>query len=160
VKQFIEIGFHLAKALGQALGIVVLVFFLARIVPGDTVDVLAAQGDLTESQQQVMRHELGLDQSAAQQFVDWAVAAVHGDFGESICFKRPVADMLAAALPTTLAFASLSFLVGIVIAFVLAVGAVITESRVIAALVDAVNVWSIALPTFCVGVVGILVFSV
>ena len=160
MKQLIEIGFHLAKTLGQALGIVALVFFLARIVPGDTVDVLAAQGDLTESQQQVMRHELGLDQSTARQFVDWAVAAVHGDFGESIRFKRPVADMLAAALPTTLVFASLSFLVGIVIAFVLAVGAAITGSRIIAALVDAVNVWSIALPTFCVGVVGILVFSV
>jgi peptide/nickel transport system permease protein len=160
MKQSIDIGFRLAKAAGQALGIVVLVFFLARIVPGDTVDVLAAQGDLTESQQQALRHDLGLDRPAAQQFVDWAVAAARGDFGESIRFKRPVADMLAAALPTTLVFAGLSFLVGIVIAFGLAIGAVMTESRVVAALVDAVNLWSIALPTFCLGVVGILVFSV
>lgn len=35
-----------------------------------------------------------------------------------------------------------------------------TDSRSLAALVDAVNIWSIALPTFCVGVVGILVFSI
>ncbi|MDQ8732346.1 ABC transporter permease [Bradyrhizobium sp. LHD-71] len=160
MKQSIDIGLRLVKALGQALGIVVLVFFLSRIVPGDTVDMLAAQGDLTESQQQAMRHSLGLDRSAVQQFVSWAAAAAHGDFGESLRFKRPVADMLATALPTTLVFAGLSFLVGVGLAFGLAVGAVMTQSRAITALVDAVNVWSIALPTFCVGVVGILVLSV
>lgn len=151
---------RLAKMLLQAAAIVVLVFLLVRVVPGDTVDVLAVQGDLTDAQQQAMRHELGLDRSAGAQLFAWSAAALSGDFGQSIRFRRPVADMLSAALPTTLAFASLSFLAGLALAFALAITAATTDRRAAAALVDAVNVWSIAFPTFCVGVIGILVFSV
>nr|WP_284701069.1 ABC transporter permease [Rhodoplanes tepidamans] len=68
--------------------------------------------------------------------------------------------MLATALPTTLTFASLSFAVGIVIAFTIAIAAVTSGTGKAVALVDAVNIWSIAFPTFCVGVLGILIVSV
>lgn len=156
----VDLAFRLAKMLLQATAIVVLVFLLVRVVPGDTVDVLATQGDLTEAQQQVMRHELGLDRSLGAQFLAWSGAALGGDFGESIRFRRPVAGMLATALPTTLKFAAMSFAVGLAIAFGLAVTAATSTGRRAAALVDAVNIWSIAFPTFCVGVLGILVFSV
>jgi peptide/nickel transport system permease protein len=78
----------------------------------------------------------------------------------SIRFDRPVSNMLRTALPTTLIFAGLCFAVGLVLAVGIAVGAVMTGSRVLTTLVDVVNMWSIALPTFCIGVVGILVFSV
>lgn len=155
-----DLAFRLAKMLLQATAIVVLVFLLVRVVPGDTVDVLATQGDLTEAQQQVMRHELGLDRSIGAQLLAWSSAALGGDFGESIRFRRPVAGMLATALPTTLTFAAMSFAVGLAIAFGLAVTAATSTGRRAAALVDAVNIWSIAFPTFCVGVLGILVFSV
>jgi peptide/nickel transport system permease protein len=154
------LSFRLGKMLLQAAAIVVLVFLLARVVPGDTVDVLATQGDLTDAQQQVMRRELGLDRSIGAQLLAWSSAALAGDFGESIRFRRPVAGMLATALPTTLRFAGMSFLVGLAIAFGLAVMAATSGGRRAAALVDAVNIWSIAFPTFCVGVLGILVFSV
>ncbi|NVO13091.1 MAG: ABC transporter permease [Rhodoplanes sp.] len=154
------LALRLGKMLLQAAAIVVLVFLLARVVPGDTVDVLATQGDLTDAQQQVMRHELGLDRSIGAQLLAWSSAALAGDFGESIRFRRPVAGMLATALPTTLRFAGMSFVVGLVIAFGLAVMAATSGSRRTTALIDAVNIWSIAFPTFCVGVLGILVFSV
>lgn len=151
---------RLAGTLAQALGIVVLVFFLVRIVPGDPVDVMALQGDLTAAQEAEMRRDLSLDQPILAQFAQWASRALQGDFGESLRFGRPVYEMLLAALPTTLVFAAWSFLVGIAIAFGLAVSAAMTESRALAALVNAVNIWSIALPTFCIGVVGILIFSI
>lgn len=155
-----DLASRFAKMLVQAAAIMVLVFLLARVVPGDTVDVLATQGDLTEAQQQVMRRELGLDRSVGAQLLAWGGAALRGDFGDSIRFGRPVAGMLASALPTTLVFAGASFLVGLTLAFGLAVAAATGGGRRAAALVDAVNIWSIAFPTFCVGVLGILVFSV
>jgi peptide/nickel transport system permease protein len=160
MKIFVAVGFGLGRMFLQAAAIVVIVFLLARVVPGDVVDVKAAEGDLNASQQQAMRHELGLDRPIIVQFANWTGDALRGNFGMSIRFNRPVSDMLRTALPTTLIFAGLCFVVGLVLAVGIAVGAVMTGSRVLTALVDVVNLWSIALPTFCIGVVGILVFSV
>ncbi|MGA0560928.1 ABC transporter permease [Ancylobacter sp. VNQ12] len=150
----------LARMLAQAAGIVVIVFLLARLVPGDAVDVKGLEGDLTAAQQADLRQQLGLDRSVAEQLAVWSGRMLRGDFGVSIRFDRPVSDMLATALPTTLLFTALSFTAALVIALGVAVGAVTTGSRVLRGLVDLFNVWSIALPTFCVGVVGILVFSI
>jgi len=152
--------FQLVKSLGQAFGIVVLVFLLVRVVPGDAVDALGLQGGLSAEQQAAMRTELGLDRPLPVQFVDWVGKAATGDFGQSLRFHRPVADMIRDALPITLIFGGLSFLVGIVLAFGVALLAVMTRSRFFVFMVDFLNVWSIALPTFCVGVILILVFSI
>lgn len=150
----------LARMLAQASGIVVIVFLLARLVPGDAVDVKGLEGDLSAAQQADLRQQLGLDRSVAEQLAVWSGRMLRGDFGVSIRFDRPVSDMLATALPTTLLFTALSFTAALVLALSVAVGAVTTGSRVLRGLVDLFNVWSIALPTFCVGVVGILVFSI
>jgi peptide/nickel transport system permease protein len=68
--------------------------------------------------------------------------------------------MLLAALPTTLTFALLSFALGLSFAFAIAIMAAASGGRFWRVLVDGVNIWSIALPTFCIGVVGILIFSI
>ncbi|MBS7541643.1 ABC transporter permease [Ancylobacter oerskovii] len=153
-------AFALARMLAQAAGIVVIVFLLARLVPGDAVDVKGLDGDLTAAQQVALRHELGLDRSIEEQFVAWSWRALNGDFGDSIRFGRPVSGMLATALPTTLLFTALSFSFALALALSVAVGGVTMGSRGLRGLADLLNLWSIALPTFCVGVVGILVFSV
>jgi peptide/nickel transport system permease protein len=151
---------RIGRMLLQALGIIVFVFVAVRVVPGDAVDVLAVQGDLTEAQEAAKRQELGLDRPLVAQFLDWAGGAIEGDFGQSMRFGRPVADMLLAALPTTLTFSALSFAVGLALSFGLAIAAALWPGRLTEGAVELVNVWSIALPTFCVGVIGILIFSI
>ncbi|ESR24917.1 ABC transporter permease [Lutibaculum baratangense] len=159
-KRLLDLGYGLARMSLQAIGIVVLVFFMCRIVPGDAVDRLALEGNLTAAQETRLRAEMGLDRSLPVQFADWAGSALQGDFGVSLRYHRPVSEMLANALPSTLRLAFLSFLVGLAIAVGIAVAAVMTGSRWLAGLVNLVNVWAIALPTFCVGVIAILVFSI
>ncbi|WP_226574313.1 ABC transporter permease [Acuticoccus sediminis] len=150
----------LARMLLQAAGIVLVVFLLCRVAPGDAVDRMALEGGLTAHEEAELRHEMGLDRPLVVDLATWAGNALTGDFGESLRYHRPVAGMLATALPTTLALAAGSFLLGLLVALGLAVSAAVTGNRVLAGLVNLVNVWSIALPTFCVGVVAILVFSV
>ncbi len=158
--RLVPLAATLGRMLAQAAGIVVIVFLLARLVPGDAVDVKGLEGDLTAAQQAELRHQLGLDRPVAEQLLVWSGRMIRGDFGVSVRFDRPVSDMLATALPTTLLFTALSFTLALLLAVGVAVGAVTTGSRVLRGLVDVFNVWSIALPTFCVGVVGILVFSI
>ncbi|CAH2602923.1 ABC transporter permease [Rhodovastum atsumiense] len=150
----------LLRALALISAIVVIVFLLIRAVPGDAVDVLAAQGDLTARQQAALRTELGLDATLAGQLRRWVAHAATGDLGQSLRFGRPVAAMVTQALPTTLGFAAAAFAFGFALALLLAVGALLAPRSPLPALVEAVNLWSIAVPTFVAGIVAILVFSI
>lgn len=151
---------RILHGLVQAAGMVVLTFFLCRVVPGDVVDLMSLEGGFTPSQADAMREELGLDRSLPLQLLDWVSGALHGDFGTSLRFNRPVADMLLHALPVTLRLAGISFMIGLGLALLLALTATSTRLRLVDRLVDVVNIWSIAVPTFCVGVMGILIFSI
>lgn len=150
----------IARGIIQAIGIVAVIFVLCRIVPGDVVDLMSLEGDLTAEQAQAMRQDLGLDRPLVEQFGSWVAHASNGDFGKSLRFNAPVSDMLRAAVPVTFKLASLSFAIGLGLALVLAVAATAVRSSLLDLAVDVVNIWSIAVPTFCFGVVSILVFSI
>ncbi|QCI68337.1 ABC transporter permease [Phreatobacter stygius] len=159
MNRVLPVAVTVLRGLAQAAAIVALTFFLCRVIPGDVVDVLGLEGGLTEAQQVEMRRDLGLDKPLASQFIDWSAKALSGDFGQSLRFERPVADMLVHALPVTFRLASGSFVLGLGLALIIAIGATAFRSRLAEGAVDALNLWSIAVPTFCAGVAGIMVFS-
>ncbi|HEY4254391.1 MAG TPA: ABC transporter permease [Roseomonas sp.] len=148
------------RAIALILAIAIIAFFCIRAVPGDVVDVLATQGDLTAAQQAAMRQSMGLDASLPAQFLAWAGQALQGEFGSSLRFGKPVAELFLNALPATLHLGLLAFAIGLALALVLALGALAAPRSPLPFLVQAVNVWSIAVPTFCIGIAGILVFSI
>jgi peptide/nickel transport system permease protein len=160
MKRLVSLAMPIARGLVQTVCIVALTFFLCRVMPGDVIDVLGLEGGLSDEQQAEMRHQLGLDQPLFVQFLAWAGDALNGDFGKSLRFGQPVADMLVAALPDTLRLAGLSFLFGVGLALSLALAATALNSRLLDGVLDTVNLWSIAVPTFCAGFIGILVFSI
>lgn len=136
------------------------IFLLVRAVPGDVTDLLAARGDLDEQQQQAMRASLGLDDSLPRQFGLWIWHSLGGDLGESMRFGAPVADMISSALPTSLALAGASLALGLLLASALAVLALAYPRSRLDMVIETLNLWSIAVPTFCLGILGILAFSV
>jgi peptide/nickel transport system permease protein len=138
----------------------VAVFLLIRIVPGDVVDSMALEGNLDDEAIAALRAEFGLDTGVVEQFRLWVGRALRGEFGESLRFDRPVAELIAAALPTTLLLAALALVVGLALGIGLAAAAVLWSRSPFSVLVEALNLWSIALPTFCIGLAGILVFSI
>jgi peptide/nickel transport system permease protein len=140
--------------------ITVAVFLLVRVVPGDVVDILASEGALDADAVADLRREMGLDLGWLEQFRLWVARAAGGDLGLSLRFETPVADMIALAVPHTLALAAGALAIGLALGIALAVAATLWPRSPAAWLLEAVNVWSIAVPTFCVGVAAILVFSV
>jgi len=107
-----------------------------------------------------MRADLGLDDGLSTQFGLWTRAALRGDLGLSMRFGTPVADMLVHALPASLKLAGASLLAGLALGMGLAVLALAAPRSPAAAAIESLNVWSIAVPTFCTGVLGILAFSI
>ena len=141
-------------------GIAIAVFLLIRIVPGDVVDSMALEGSLDDDAIAALRAELGLDAGTMTQFRIWASRALIGDFGNSLRFDRPASELILAALPTTLGLAALALAAGLVLGIVMAAAAALWPGSAFPSLVEILNLWSIALPTFCVGLAAILVFSV
>lgn len=141
-------------------GIAIAVFLLIRVIPGDVVDSMALEGSLDDDAIAALRAELGLDAGALTQFRIWASRALIGDFGNSLRFDRPASELILAALPTTLGLAALALAAGLVLGIVIAAAAALWPGSAFPSLVETLNLWSIALPTFCVGLAAILVFSV
>ena len=141
-------------------GIAIAVFLLIRIVPGDVVDSMALEGSLDDEAIAALRVELGLDAGTLTQFRIWVSRALVGDFGNSLRFDRPASELILAALPTTLGLAALALAAGLALGIVMAAAAARWPGSALPSLVEILNLWSIALPTFCVGLAAILVFSV
>lgn len=128
--------------------------------PGDAVDVLGLEGGLTAEQAAAIRQALKLDDPWLVQFGDWLSAASHGDLGQSLRFGRSVSDMLLNAIPVTLQLAGWAFVLGLFLALGLSLWAAARQSAFADSLVEGLNAWSIAMPTFCAGVIFILLFCI
>jgi peptide/nickel transport system permease protein len=154
------LGVPLLRQIGLICAIVIAVFLLIRVVPGDVVDVMATEGDMTEAEIVELRAELGLDRPVPEQLVLWITRMAQGDLGMSLRFERPVAQMIEYAIPTTVALAAKSLAIGLILGIGIASAATIWPRGSAAWLVDFVNLWSIAIPTFCVGLAAILIFAI
>ena len=71
------------------LGVVMIVFFIRAITPGDPIDHLLSE-NATEEQRQELREELGLDQPLLVQFVLYIKDVVTGDFNASFIMMMSV----------------------------------------------------------------------
>lgn len=91
---------RLIAGCGVILGVVTLTFVLLHLAPGDPAVHLAGPA-ATPDQVAALRHELGLDHPLWQQFAEWLLRAVRGDWGRSVATGRPVARMLLEAWPAT-----------------------------------------------------------
>ena len=160
MKNLFRLLSELGKGLVQCAAIVTLTFIFCRTIPGDAVDVLGIEGGLTAEQALEMRREMGLADPWFVQFFHWLDAALNGDLGTSLRFGRPVAELIANALPVTLKLAGASFALGTALAVAIALYSVIRQKSWGQRWVEILNTWSISMPTFCAGVIFILIFSI
>lgn len=154
------IAADLLRSLAVAAGIVVFSFFVLRMIPGDVVDIRGIEGSLTYSQQTAMRAELGLDKPWITQFGEWLTMIASGDLGTSARFAKPIADLLAAVIPTTLTLGLSALLIGTLLGILLPTLAMLWPRRILVALVEATTIWSITVPTFSIGILCVLVLAV
>ncbi|KHQ52837.1 ABC transporter permease [Mameliella alba] len=86
---------------GVLLVLALMIFILARVVPGDPARI--ALGPTASAEQLAeLREEMGLDDPLPLQFVNFLGGAIRGDFGNSLISGRPVAEEIAGLLPATL----------------------------------------------------------
>lgn len=106
------------------IGILLVTFSLARLIPGDPCRSILGEKATKEICDRFNR-EKGLDKPVLTQFAIYTSEIVRGDFGTSFRFSKPVVDLLVERLPTTIELAftalTLSVLVGIPLGVISAV---------------------------------------
>ena len=101
----------------------VIAFVVIQLPPGDYlttyISTLAAQGgeSVDSSQVAALRSQYGLDQPVYVQYGKWAWNALHGDFGYSFDWRRPVAGLIWSRLGLTILIGVSTLLLTWIIAF-------------------------------------------
>ncbi|MDD5338325.1 MAG: ABC transporter permease [Dehalococcoidales bacterium] len=139
-------------------GILLITFFLLR-ASGDPSTLLASPNFSLE-QVQALKAELGLDKSWGEQLGIYLNSIVHGDFGESLLKKKAVGIMIGDALPNTLKLMVPSFVLAMILSFILGVLAATYRDSWWDNLVKFIAVLGQALPGFWVAIMAVLIFSV
>jgi len=90
-------------------------FVAVRLVPGDPVEVRTGEHGISPERLAYFRHELGLDQSIGRQFLHYAWALLHGDFGTSVVTSTKVTTEFFTLFPATLelSFFAMIFAIGL-----------------------------------------------
>lgn len=149
---------RLAEAIPVTLVVCAAVFLLLRLVPGDPADVLAGP-DATAEQLAAVRRELGLDRPLPLQFAIWLERALAGDLGRSFVTGRPVAELVARALPATAQLAAAASLIALAVGIPLGVLAALRPRSPADAAVGAVTAVALGVPNFLLGILALLLFS-
>ncbi|NGO51361.1 ABC transporter permease [Allomesorhizobium camelthorni] len=92
---------RIAGFVGVLFVLSLMIFILARVVPGDPARI-ALGPSATQEQVDTMRQSMGLDRPLMEQYVTYVWNALQGDLGRSLISGRPVTTEIAALLPATL----------------------------------------------------------
>ena len=148
--------------LAQAVLVMVSVAFIAFMLfqhVGDPVVFLLGQ-DATPDQIRQMRADLGLDQTFVVQFWHFLVNAVQGEFGLSLRQGAKVSRLIAERLPATLELAFVAGMLALVVGIPMGVYAALKRGSFLSQLFMTISLLGVSLPTFLIGILLILVFSV
>ena len=155
-------GAFILRRLFQAIVVMVSVAFIAFLLfqyVGDPVVFLLGQ-DATPEQIRQLRADLGLDQPFFVQFWHFLVNAAQGEFGLSLRQGAKVSRLLGERFPATFELALVAALLALLIGIPMGVYAALRRGSFLSQLFMTVSLLGVSLPTFLIGILLILVFSV
>jgi len=141
------------------LGVTVVVFLIIHLAPGDPVLLLVGERAPQEVYDRV-KHAWGLDRPLLTQYLTFLGNILRGNFGMSIQMRRPVAELLARAIPVTLELGfsamALAVVMGVVAGVISAVrsGSVADQATMVGALLG------VSVPGFWLGQLLIVLFAI
>ena len=149
---------RLIQAIGVMLGVGLLAFVLFQYV-GDPVTIMLGQ-EATPAERDLLRTQLGLNEPVVVQFYHFVLNAVQGDFGLSLRQGQKVSVLIREKLPATLELSVAAAVIALVLGLPLGVYTALKRNGKISQALLAFSLLGVSLPTFLIGILLILVFSV
>ncbi len=149
---------RLLATLGVAIGVVVLVFLLIHLIPGDPVDVMLGES-AQPADREALRQALGLDQPVLLQLGHYLSGLLQLDLGRSLHTQRPITDMLLERLPATLELTAAAFVLTLLLAVPLGLLAAARRDTAWDQGAMSFSLIGVSIPHFWLGPLLILLFS-
>ncbi|GAA2594934.1 ABC transporter permease [Dactylosporangium fulvum] len=135
-------------------------FSLTYLVPGDPAITLAGDAPTPERIAEI-RADLGLHRPVVVQYFDWVGGVVTGDFGHSIYGGADtVADLIVQKLPVDISLAIGGLLVALLVGVPLGILAAVRRGSIVDRIVTAFTSVSVALPSYWIALLLVLLFAV
>lgn len=139
--------------------IVTIAFLAVHVAPGTPFLPRGDHRPLDPASIARLRVRFGLDRPLGVQYLDYLRALLHGEFGESFSQHRPVAAMLATALPNTLILAGTALVIDLLLGFAIGVFQAAHAGTSTDTAVTTATLFASSLPAFWLGLVLLLVFG-
>lgn len=153
---------YISKRLLQAIFVLLgvsLVAFIILHLSGDPLSLLISSG-ATPEQEAAIRTKMGLDDPLYIQYFRFLAQILHGDFGESLYYKQSTLSLIMNRLPATIQLTFAGILVATVIGIPLGIIAATKKGSVVDSVVRIIAICGQAIPSFWLGLMMILIFSV
>ncbi len=154
-----------AFILRRSLQSIVVLFIMSLIVfvgvnlVGDPVDMLInPEADQAEIDRVI--RDLGLDRPVSEQYWYFVLNAFQGDLGRSFIFGEPALKLIVQRMPATMELALVSLLMAVVFGIPLGIYAGLKPTSRISKTIMAGSILGFSMPTFWVGIILIMFFSV
>lgn len=156
--------FILRRLLQTLLVIIILsyvCFGLMTLMPGDPVEMMiSANPKITQEDVTRLRDFYGLDQPVYKRYLNWVSDITSGDLGYSRTYRIPVTDMMGPSLRATFILSMTSLIFSLLVAIPLGIICALKPNSKIDYAINLFNFAGISLPSFWLGIVLIIIFSV
>jgi peptide/nickel transport system permease protein len=140
-------------------GLITVVFFLMRLLPGDPVSVMMTEFAAAAEDQEKIREQLGLNDPLLIQYGRYLLNLARGDLGESVFSHRAVSEQIMSQLPATLELALASTVIGVVGGLFVGIFAAAWRDSWFDRASMFVSLFFISMPSFWVGLIFIYIFA-
>ena len=130
----------------------VIVFFSIRLIPGDVIDLMLSQNDISTGQDRAnIEAALGLDRPVIVQYFRWVGSAMMGDFGNSLWQNTPVSEQLLARMPISFELGLLALIVALSVALPIGVYSAMRQDSLGDYITRSFSLLMLAIPSFWLG---------
>ena len=152
------IFYRILHLIPTLLFILIVVFVLVRLLPGDPASAILGDRALDADVERINR-ELGLDRSMAIQFLAFLKSVLTGNLGDSIHLKVPVMELIQKKLPVTIMLTIMASSIAVFVAVPLAFVAALWRGKAGDIAVRGVFQVGLSMPVFYLGLILLTVFG-
>jgi peptide/nickel transport system permease protein len=139
--------------------VTIIVFCAVRFIPGQIVEMMAAQHGETQDIERtikMIRTELGLDVPIYVQYVRWLGAVFRGDLGTSLWTKQSIGEDILQRIPISIELGILAIITALLIALPIGIISAIRQDTITDHLLRGIAILFISVPAFWVGTIVIV----
>lgn len=150
---------RILQSIPTLLIVITITFVLTRMIPGNPARTIlgpqASPEDIAE-----MEIKLGLNKSKLEQYADYMIGILHGDFGTSYVYNRPVTGLIAERIPKTLVITLTSLAIAVAAGIGIGVLSALKQYSIIDYIFMVLALIGVSMPIFWLGLMLVNLFSV